>query len=182
VFVFFQTVRHRDFFLPKTRAEDVSEHAEPPTTAQTWASFGLLLVSLVAVVGLAKVLSPVIESLVRAAGLPLAVIGVVIALVVLMPETVAALRAALANRLQTSLNLALGSGLATIGLTTPIVVAISLAFDLPLVLGIEPKDIVLLALTLMVGSIGVGSGRANMMQGAVQLVLFAAFLFLTVVP
>ncbi len=182
VFVFFQTVRHRDFFLPKKSAQDASEHAAPPTAAQTWASFGLLLVSLVGVVGLAKVLSPTVEASVRSAGLPLAVIGVVIALVVLLPETVAALRAALANRLQTSLNLALGSALATIGLTTPIVVAMCLAFDLPLVLGIEPKDMVLLALTLLVGGIGVGTGRANMMQGAVQLVLFSAFLFLTVVP
>ncbi|HQR53735.1 MAG TPA: ionic transporter y4hA [Burkholderiales bacterium] len=183
VFVFFQTVRHRDFFLPKkSAAADASEHAAPPTTSRAWASFGLLLVSLVGVVGLAKVLSPTVEASVRSAGLPLAVIGVVIALVVLMPETVAALRAALANRLQTSLNLALGSALATIGLTTPIVVVLCLAFDLPLVLGIEPKDVVLLALTLVIGSIGVGTGRANMMQGAVQLVLFAAFLFLTVVP
>ena len=182
VFVFFQTVRHRDFFLPKTKAGNASEHADPPTISEAWTSFGLLLVSLVGVVGLAKVLSPAIESTVRSAGLPRAVIGVVIALLVLMPETIAAVRAALANRLQTSLNLALGSALATIGLTTPIVVAICLAFDLPLVLGIEPKDIVLLVLTLVVGIIGVGSGRANMMQGAVQLVLFAAFLFLTVVP
>jgi Ca2+:H+ antiporter len=99
-----------------------------------------------------------------------------------MPETVAAIRAALANRLQTSLNLALGSALATIGLTTPIVVTICLAFDLPLVLGLDPKDIAMLVLTLVVAIAGVGSGRANMMQGAVQVVLFAAFLFLTVVP
>jgi Ca2+:H+ antiporter len=182
VFVFFQTVRHRDFFLPKSRPGDESEHAEPPTNAAALQSFGLLLMSLVGVVGLAKVLSPTIEATVRSAGLPLAVIGVVIALLVLMPETVAAVRAALANRLQTSLNLALGSGLATIGLTTPIVVTICLVFDLPLVLGILPKDIVLLVLTLVVAMMGIGSGRANMMQGAVQLVLFAAFLFLTVVP
>jgi Ca2+:H+ antiporter len=182
VFVFFQTVRHRDFFLPKTNAGDESTHSEPPTSAQAWASCGLLLVSLVGVVGLAKVLSPTIESAVREAGLPPAVIGVVIALLVLSPESLAAVRAALANRLQTSLNLALGSGLATIGLTIPIVVAICLAFDLPIVLGVEPKDIVMLMVTLVVGTIGVGTGRSNMMQGAVQLVLFAAFLFLTVVP
>jgi Ca2+:H+ antiporter len=182
VFIFFQTVRHRDFFLPKARVGDDSAHAEPPTATQAWTSAGLLLVSLVGVVGLAKVLSPAIAAAVANAGLPPAVIGVVIALLVLAPETVAAIRAALANRMQTSLNLALGSGLATIGLTTPIVVAICVAFDLPLVLGIGPKDTVLLVVTLIVGVIGVGSGRSNMMQGAVQLVLFAAFLFLTVVP
>jgi Ca2+:H+ antiporter len=182
VFVFFQTVRHRDYFLPASAPDDESTHAAPPTAGQAWASFALLLVSLVGVVGLAKVLSPAIEAAVREAGAPPAVIGVAIALLVLMPETVAAVRAALANRLQTSLNLALGSALATIGLTVPVVVAVCIAFDIPLVLGLDPKDIVLLSLSIVVGMIGVGGGRTNLMQGAVQLVIFAAFLFLSFVP
>ena len=182
VFVFFQTVRHRDYFLPATESDDESVHASPPTVAQTWASFGLLLVSLVGVVGLAKVLSPTIEAAVREAGFPVAVIGIAIALLVLMPETVAAVRAALADRLQTSLNLALGSALATIGLTVPVVVAVCLAFDIPLVLGLDPRDIVLLMLAILVAMMGVGAGRTNIMQGATQLVIFAAFLFLSFVP
>lgn len=182
VFVFFQTVRHRDYFLPAADAADEDAHAAPPSPGQAWASFALLLVALVAVVGLAKALSPGIESAVRTAGLPPAVIGIAIALLVLLPETGAALRAAMANRLQTSMNLALGSGLASIGLTIPIVVAVATVFDIPLVLGLEPKDIVLLALTIVVGTIGVGSGRTNMMQGAVHLLVFAAFLFLSLVP
>ncbi len=182
VFVFFQTVRHRDYFLPAADAADEDAHAAPPSPGQAWASFALLLVALVAVVGLAKALSPGIESAVRTAGLPPAVIGIAIALLVLLPETGAALRAAMANRLQTSMNLALGSGLASIGLTIPIVVAVATLFDIPLVLGLEPKDIVLLALTIVVGTIGVGSGRTNMMQGAVHLLVFAAFLFLSLVP
>jgi Ca2+:H+ antiporter len=182
VFVFFQTVRHRDYFLPVGAADDEAVHAPPPSAGQAWASFGLLMVSLVGVVGLAKVLSPAIEAGVREAGAPPAVIGVAIALLVLMPETVAAIRAARANRLQTSINLALGSALATIGLTVPVVVAVCIAFDIPLVLGLDPKDIVLLALTLVVGTIGVGAGRTNLMHGAVQLVIFAAFLFLALVP
>ena len=182
VYTFFQTVRHRDFFLPPAGAADESVHAPPPTAAQTWASFTLLVVALVAVVGLAKVLSPSIEAAVRRAGAPPAVIGVAIALLVLLPESIAAVRAALANRLQTSVNLAFGSGLATIGLTVPVVVLVCIALDIPLVLGLESKDIVLLALTLLVTAIGVGSGRTNLMQGAVQLVIFAAFLFLAVVP
>jgi len=182
VFVFFQTVRHRDYFLPAGAAADEEVHAAPPTLAQAWASFALLMVSLVAVVGLAKALSPGIESAVRTAGLPPAVIGIAIALLVLLPETGAALRAAMADRLQTSMNLALGSGLASIGLTIPIVVAVATVFDIPLVLGLEPKDIVLLALTIVVGTIGVSSGRTNMMQGAVHLLVFAAFLFLSLVP
>ncbi|HEU4418107.1 MAG TPA: ionic transporter y4hA [Planctomycetota bacterium] len=182
VFVFFQTVRHRDYFLPATTSADESVHAMAPTDAEAWASAGLLLLSMIGVVGLAKVLSPSIEAAVRATGTPPAVVGIAIALLVLMPESVAAIRAALADRLQTSLNLALGSALASIGLTIPVVVLVCILLDLPLVLGLDAKDIVLLALTFLVCTIGVGSGRTNMMQGVVQLVIFAAFLFLAVVP
>ncbi len=182
VFVFVQTVRHRDYFLPAAHAEDEDVHAAPPTAAQTWASFGLLLVSLVSVVGLAKTLSPLIEAAVAAAGAPKAVIGIAIAMLVLLPETWAAVRAAQADRLQTSMNLALGSALASIGLTIPAVVAAAVLLELPLVLGLAPKDLVLLALTFLVSAITLGTGRTNVMQGAVHLVLFAAFLFLSLVP
>jgi Ca2+:H+ antiporter len=105
VFVFAQTVRHRDFFLPAGGGDDEDSHVPPPSTGWAWASFGLLLVSLVSVVGLAKLLSPRIEAAVRAAGAPEAVIGIAIAMLVLLPETVAAVRAARADRLQTSMNL-----------------------------------------------------------------------------
>ena len=182
VFVFVQTVRHRDYFLPAGNASDEEVHAQPPSTRQAWASFGLLLVSLVAVVGLAKVLSPSIEAAVAAVGAPKAVIGIAIALLVLLPETWAAVRAASANRLQTSMNLALGSAMASIGLTIPAVAAASVLLGMPLVLGLEPKDLVLLTLTFVVGAITLGTGRTNMMQGAVHLVIFAAFLFLALVP
>jgi len=94
VFVFVQTVRHRDYFLPPEGAADESAHAPPPTVAVAWASFGLLVVSLVAVIGLAKILSPSIEHAIESAGLPQTVIGIVIALLVLLPETFAAFRAA----------------------------------------------------------------------------------------
>ncbi len=184
VFVFFQTVRHRDYFLPpRSAAADETVHAAPPTAGQAWASFALLPVALVAVVGLAKVLSPSIESGVRNAGAPPTVVGIAIALLVLMPESIAAIRSALADRLQTSMNLALGSALASIGLTIPVVVAVCLLLDIPLILGLDPKDIALLALTFLVCTIGVGTGgRTSLMLGVVQLVIFAAFLFLAVVP
>ena len=183
VFVFFQTVRHRDYFLPPQGASDESVHAAPPTASQTWASFALLLVALIAVVGLAKVLSPAIEAGVREAGAPPEVVGVAIALLVLMPEGLAAIRSALADRLQTSMNLALSSALASIGLTIPVVVAVCLSLGIPLILGLESKDITLLALTFLVCTIGIGSGgRTSLMLGVVQLVIFAAFLFLAVVP
>ncbi|MEN9316154.1 MAG: Ca2+/H+ antiporter, partial [Pseudomonadota bacterium] len=170
------------YFLPETAPDDESVHAAPPTDAQAWSSFGMLLVSLVGVVGLAKGLSPTIEGFVDDVGAPKAVVGILIAMIVLMPETWAAIRAAKADRLQTSMNLAVGSALASIGLTIPVVVVASVALDLPLTLGLDPKDIALLALTFIVGSITLGTGRTNMMQGAIHLVIFAAFLFLTLVP
>ncbi len=182
VFVFVQTVRHRDYFLPPGAADDEATHAAPPSRARSAASFGLLLAALAAVVGLAKQLSPSIEAAVAAIGAPQAVVGIAIALLVLLPETWAAVRAARANRLQTSLNLAIGSALASIGLTVPAVVAASVWLDLPLVLGLEAKDMALLALTFVVGAITLASGRTNLMQGAVHLVIFASFLFLALVP
>jgi len=182
VFVFVQTVRHRDYFLPPIGADDESAHAAPPSTKLAWASFALLLISLVAVIGLAKVLSPSLERAVAAAGAPPAVIGIAIALLVLLPETWAALRAARADRLQTSLNLALGSALASIGLTIPVVAVAATLLHMPLALGLTPKDLVLLFLTFSVGTITLGTGRTTVMQGAVHLVIFAAFVFLAFVP
>ena len=181
VFVFVQTVRHRDYFLPVGNDNEES-HAAPPPNWVAWSSLGFLMVSLVGVVGLAKALAPALETGVEAAGLPQAVAGVVIAMIVLLPETGAAVRAARGNRMQSSINLALGSGLASIALTIPVVAALSSLFPFALVLGLPPMQIVLLTLTLLIGTITLGSGRATVMQGAVHLVLFGAFLFLTVVP
>jgi Ca2+:H+ antiporter len=182
IFVFIQTVRHRDYFIPKTDAANPDAHAAPPTARVAWMSFGLLLVSLVAVVGLAKGLSPTIEYAVEAADAPRTVVGIVIAALVLLPETWAAVRAARANRLQSSMNLAIGSALACIGLTVPVVVLASTALELPLVLGLDPKDMTLLAVTFLTSAVTLGTGRTYLMQGAVHLVLFAAFLLLAFVP
>jgi Ca2+:H+ antiporter len=182
IFIFIQTVRHRDYFIPVTDGVNIDSHAEPPTAGKAWVSFGLLLLSLVAVVGLAKMLSPTIERAVEVANAPRAVVGIVIAAIVLLPETWAAVRAARANRLQSSMNLAIGSALACIGLTVPVVVLASIAFRLPLVLGLQPKDMGLLALTFLVSAFTLGTGRTYMMQGAVHLVIFATFLFLAFIP
>lgn len=180
VFVFVQTVRHRDYFLPVGVAE--AEHAPAPTTRRALMSLFLLLLSLIAVVGLAKALSPAIGVAVQAASAPPAVVGVVIALLVLLPETVAALRAAARNRMQTSLNLALGSALASIGLTIPAVAAVAIVLGRPLVLGLSSKETALLAITLLISAVTLVGGRATVLQGAVHLVVFLAFLFLSVVP
>ena len=182
VYVFVQTVQHRDYFLPSAQASNEEVHAAPPSVGQAWASFALLLVALVAVVGLAKVLSPSIEAALEATGAPKTVIGIVIALLVLLPETWAAVRAAHVNRLQTSFNLAYGSALASIGLTIPVVAAASVWIGMPLVLGLDAKDLVLLLLTFVVSGITLTYGRTHMMQGAVHLVIFAAFAFLALVP
>ncbi|MDG5802824.1 ionic transporter y4hA [Streptomyces ossamyceticus] len=185
LFVATQTMRHRDYFLPITRQGEVitaDDHAEAPTSRTAAVSLGLLGLALVGVVGLAKGVSPTIESGVQAAGLPHAVVGVIIALLVLLPETIAALRAARRDRVQTSLNLALGSAMASIGLTIPAVALASLWLSGPLVLGLGATHMVLLALTVVVASLTVVPGRATPLQGGVHLVIFAAYLELAVTP
>jgi Ca2+:H+ antiporter len=191
VYVFVQTVRHRDYFLPVSRdggesddgsEGDHEEHLEPPSNRTALISLGLLLVSLVAVVGLAKSESPAIEAGVTAAGAPLSVVGVAIALLVLLPETLAAVNAAAHDRMQTSFNLAYGSALASIGLTIPAIAVASIFMDGPLLLGLSGTEIVLLAVTAVVGSLTVGLGSAMVLGGVVHLVIFAAFLFVAVVP
>jgi Ca2+:H+ antiporter len=181
-FVMVQTVRHRDYFLPEEEPPSHDTHAEPPDNTATWVAFGILLVALVAVVFLAKALAPTVEDAVKAAGLPLAVVGIVIAAVVLAAESLAALNAARRNRIQTSLNLALGSALATIGLTIPAVAVISLMLDIPLSLGIDPKGMALLGLSLFIATLTLGTGRTTVLQGTVHLVILATYLFMTIVP
>jgi Ca2+:H+ antiporter len=185
VFVFVQTLRHRDYFLPSPDtdpAADEEAHALAPSVAAALTSLGLLLVSLVAVVGLAKTLTPAVDAGLAMLGAPKTVVGIAIAAVVLMPEGLAALRAACVNRLQTSMNLALGSALASIGLTLPAVAALSVVLGTPLALGLGSKEQVLLALTLLVSVMTLGTGRTTLLQGVVHLVILAAFLFLAVVP
>lgn len=179
-FVFIQTVRHRDYFLPVGDGEET--HAPPPSNTTALISLGLLLAALVAVVGLAKALTPTLETLIAELRAPKAVVGIVIGTLVLLPEGLAALRAARANRLQNSLNLALGSVLASIGLTIPVVAIVSIVLDQPLELGLGTKDQVLLALTLLVGMITLSTGRTTVLQGVVHTVIFAVFLFFAIVP
>ncbi|MFF2203066.1 calcium:proton antiporter [Streptomyces sp. NPDC058145] len=185
LFVTTQTVRHRDYFLPISRQGDVimgDDHAGPPSARTAWISLGLLGLALIGVVGLAKGVSPTIESGVEAAGLHQAVVGVIIALLVLLPETIAAVRAARRDRVQTSLNLALGSAMASIGLTIPAVALASVWLSGPLVLGLGATHMLLLALTVVVSSLTVVPGRATPLQGGVHLVLFAAYLELAINP
>lgn len=181
-FVLVQTVRHRDYFLPENAADVEDAHALSPGRRVAVASLALLVLCLVAVVLLAKALAPIIELAVSQAGAPKALVGVIIAAVVLLPEGLAALRAARANRLQTSLNLALGSALASIGLTIPAVAIVSLATGWTLTLGLDAKSSVLLMLSLLVTTLSLGTGRTTILQGVVHLVIFATYLLTIIIP
>jgi Ca2+:H+ antiporter len=181
-FVLVQTVRHRVMFAPETDAS--LEHGEggPPTNREALTSLAVLVVALVAVVGLTKLEAPIIEAGVSAIGAPTSAVGVLIALLVLLPETLAAVRNAARNRVQASLNLALGSAIASIGLTIPAIAIASIWLEGPLVLGLEPMQLVLLVITVVVGALTVLPGRATVQEGALHLILLGAFLFLAVNP
>jgi Ca2+:H+ antiporter len=185
LFVALQAGRHRDYFLPVTASGDIIDddvHAAPPAARTALLSLLLLMVALVAVVGNAKLVSPTIEQAVAAAELPLPVVGVMIALLVLLPETLAAVRAARRHRLQISLNLAFGSAMASIGLTIPAIAVASIWLPEPLHLGLDATHIVLLALTCIVTVLTVVTGRATLLQAGVHLALLAAYLFLSFSP
>ena len=183
-FLFFQTVSHRDYYLPKAvdQKTDVNFHAHKPSNLKTAVSGALLVLSLIVVVGLAELLSPAIEAGVEAAGAPKTIVGIAIALLVLLPEGFAAVRAARANRLQSSLNLALGSGLASIGLSIPAIAAIAIIFDLPLSLGISNLNMTLMYLSFFIGALTLAIGRTTLLQGVVHLIIFFEYLFLSLVP
>jgi len=181
-FIFVQTVRHRDYFLPTTGASADDAHADPPSNPETLISAGVLLGCLITVVLAAEVLAPLIESTVIFLNAPKEVGGLILSSVVLMPEGYAAIRAAQRNRLQTSLNLALGSALASIGFTIPAVAIISLFNGWTLVLGLAPKESVLLGLALLVSSLSLNTGRTTVLQGAVHLMIFLVYVFTVFVP
>jgi len=181
-FIFVQTVRHRDYFLPPTCADGDDAHADTPSNRQTLVSAAVLLGCLITVVLTAEVLAPLIESTVIMMNAPKEVSGLILSSVVLMPEGYAAIRAAHRNRLQTSLNLALGSALASIGFTIPAVAIISLFNGWTLVLGLAPKESVLLGLALLVSSLSLNTGRTTVLQGAVHLMIFLVYVFTVFVP
>lgn len=184
-FLAMQTLRHRDFFLPPTETNQLpakNDHVDPPSSKQATMSVFGLLISLLAVVGLAQVTSPLIRETVAFFGLPQLVVAVSIAVVVLLPESLSAFKAARYGRTQNSLNLAYGSALASIGLTIPTIAVISLLFDFDINLGLGPTEIVLLILTLIVSVMTIVPGRATILQGAVHLSIFGAFLMVVFTP
>ncbi|HXB96049.1 MAG TPA: hypothetical protein VNU70_12855 [Puia sp.] len=182
-FIVVQNIRNRDFFLSASEQKEEDEAAaHRPSKREMTISLVLLLVCLVAVVLIAKALSPGLEQLVRTLNAPPSLVGVVIAFIVLLPESIAAVRSARNNHLQKALNLSLGSALASIGLTIPTVSAVSIITGMPLALGIDIKSTMLFFLTLLVLAVGLSTGKTTIMQGVVLLVLFAVYLFTIIVP
>jgi Ca2+:H+ antiporter len=180
VFLYTQTIRHRDYFVVGGSG---AAHGEGEISNRTLAvSIALLLVSLLAVVLLAKKFSLVVDVVIAKVGAPPAFAGVLVALLILLPESVAAISAARKNDLQKSINLALGSSLATIGLTVPAVAVVAYALDKQLVLGLNAQDMVLLVLTFLLSMLTFVTGRTNILFGLVHLVVFAVYVFMVFVP
>lgn len=181
VFLLVQTVRHREYFLPILE-DDNTEHPLEVSNRQAIFSLVSLLACLGIVVLMAKSLSPSIEAGIISAGLPQSLVGVIIAFVVLLPEGIAALKAAKRNKLQTSINLALGSALASIGLTIPAVAVVCLVYDLDLVLGLDLKSMVLLTLSVFIAMLTLSKGKTNILYGTVLLVNLMAYIFTIIFP
>ncbi len=181
VFIFIQTIRHRDYFMDEADDPEAGVPHKPPAKV-TLVSVAFLPLSLLMVVLLAKTLSAPLEAGIAAAGLPQAFIGVVIAAIVLLPEGIASVRAAQLNRLQNAVNLVLGSALASIALTVPVVAVVSVVAGLELRLGLAPEHMVLLILTLFVSTQTLGTGRTTVLQGAVHLGIFAVFVLFSALP
>lgn len=182
-FVLVQTVINRDDFLDKiSDPETVDQKQERPSARTTFISFIFLLVSLVIVVLLAETLAPGIEKWVTSIGAPRSIVGVMISGIVLLPEGISAVRAAKNNRLQVSLNLGLGSALASLGLTIPVVAFVAIYEGLKLEWGLDKKSTVLLLLSVFIVILSLRTGRTNILQGIILLLIFAVYLFTTIVP
>lgn len=185
LFIFFQTTTHKAYFEAATdQHRSISEPQEPVqiSAIDAWISFFSLCISLVAVIGLAKMISPAIEQGILQIGAPKSTVGLLIAAIVLLPETWAAINAARGNRLQTSLNLALGSGIASIALTIPAVIAYSIYQNQDLVLGLDPKNLVFLFMTFLVGILTLGTGKSTLLQGAVHGVILLTYFVMSFIP
>jgi Ca2+:H+ antiporter len=180
VFLMVQTVRHRNYFIVPD--EESGEEHYIPNKTQAILSFFFLVICLVIVVLMAKGLSKTIEDMVQGVGAPKSLVGVIIAAVILLPEGLAAIRAARNNQIQSSLNLALGSALASIGLSIPAVSVVCIMYDIPLVLGLDKKDIILLSLSVFIVMLSLSRGKTNILYGTVLLVNLAAYIFTVIVP
>lgn len=184
LFIIFQTKTHKSYFEPAVDANqpDYAGHSEDISKTDAWLSFASLCVSLIAVIGLAKMLSPTIEKGMLYLGAPKSTVGLLIAAIVLLPESWAAVSSARANRLQTSLNLALGSGIASIALTIPVVIAYAIYTNSTLTLGLDSKNMAFMAMTFAIGTITLGTGKSTLLQGAVHAVILLTYFVMSIIP
>lgn len=180
-FLMVQTVRHRNYFVVEEENHTIHE-ADPPSKSRTMLSLILLIICLTVVIFLAKGLSGVIENFVTDIGAPHSLVGIIIAGMILLPEGIAAIRAAKNNQIQTSINLGLGSALACVGLTIPSVAMVCVIFDIPFILGLDLKSIILLGLSIIVSIISLSRGKTNILYGVVLLVILSAYIFTTIIP
>jgi Ca2+:H+ antiporter len=180
VFLYTQTIRHRDYFI--VESDSSGDDTGTASSRTLMLSMVLLVVSLLAVVLLAKKFSLVVDAGAAAIGAPPAFAGILVALLILLPESVAAVAAARKNDLQKSINLALGSSLATIGLTIPAVAIVAYALDKTLILGLEQREVILLVMTFLLSMLTFGTGRTNILFGLVHVLVFAVFVFMVFVP
>lgn len=190
IFIFIQTRRHRQLFKDRAAPEPLTfdpktpprQHKRPHTRQELFISIGWLVGNLLLVVFLAEELAVLIDDQLEAKNLPAALGGLCVALLILAPECLASVNAALKNRLQRAVNIALGSGLATLSLSVPAILIAALLMGHSLVLGLEPNQMVMLLATLWVANIALATEKTNLMQGSVLLVLFLTFGFLILVP
>jgi Ca2+:H+ antiporter len=182
VFLYIQTVRHTDYFIPSGGPREIASSPHRDEPGPFWMILLLLVVSLLGAVLLSKAFGTFLKTGLASLGAPQGLPGFLVALLILFPESITALRASRANELQRSINLALGSSLATIGLTLPAVAGISLYLGRDLILGLDSKATVLLILTLLVSTLTFGTGRTNILYGFIHLIIFATYILLIFLP
>jgi Ca2+:H+ antiporter len=180
-FLVTQNFTYKEHFLDAHQPQEENE-TEKPGPKITWYSFFTLLVCLATVVGLAENLEPTVQTGLDSLGAPHSLVGILIATVVLLPEGISATNAALNNHLQKSLNLTLGSALASIGLTIPTVSLIAVLTGTPMGLGLDPTSTVLFFISLLVIMLSLSTGRTSTLQGIVLLIIFSVYIFLTISP
>lgn len=183
-FLFLQTSRHRAYFAPlddDIEPASKTAHAPAPTSSLTW-HVALLLAYMVPVVFLAEKLALPVDYVVETLKAPVALAGLVMAVLVAAPEAISAVRAAKQDHMTRSVNISLGSVLSTIGLTIPSILLISHLTRHPVTLGLQHSDLLLFVLTLLLCLVTFSSGRTTVLQGAVHLILFAAYLFFMFQP
>jgi Ca2+:H+ antiporter len=188
IFLAIQTGRHRDFFveLDANRGEETDAAGVPDKRRVRAGELGrhifLLLLTMLPIVLLSKPLAKLIDYGIAALGAPAALGGLLVALIVFMPEGMTALRAALDNQLQRSINLCLGAATSTIGLTVPAILGIGIATGKPMILGLDPSSVALLVLTLLLSTLTFSGPRTTVLEGSVHLVLFLVYIVLIFSP